>query len=77
MLCEPDLCRVNESAVSPSHMLLNAGRWMRLSLKCHMAKEAIENVGLESRVEGQAPIWKGRIERQRRKRAEGGTFRIH
>lgn len=50
---------------------------MCLSLKCHTAKEAIEDVGLESRVGGQAPIWKGRIERQRRERAEGGTFRIH
>lgn len=31
---------------------------MCLSLKCHMAKEAIENVGLESWVGGQAPILK-------------------
>lgn len=26
VLCEPDVGGVNESAVSPSHMLLNAGR---------------------------------------------------
>ena len=32
-----------------------------------MAKEAIENVDLESRVGGQAPVWKGRIEKQRGK----------
>jgi len=40
---------------------------MCLHLKCHMAKEAIENVDLESRVGGQAPVWKGRIEKQRGK----------
>lgn len=40
---------------------------MCLHLKCHTAKEAIENVDLESRVGGQAPVWKGRIERQRGK----------
>lgn len=76
MLCEPDLGRVNESAVSMSYAF-ECRKVMCLSLKCHTAKEAIENVGLESRVGGQAPIWKGRIERQRRERAEGGTFRIH